>query len=902
MTDNQLEAIFDAALQKETEIERAAFLEGACGPNHALRDRVETLLRAHAAAGRFLSPEIVGDEETPGSVIGRYKLLQRIGEGGFGVVYMAEQLEPVRRKVALKIIKLGMDTRQVVARFESERQALALMDHPHIARVFDAGATDSGRPYFVMELVRGVAITEYCDRNSLSLRERLELFVSVCLAVQHAHQKGIIHRDLKPSNILVTLHDGKPVPKVIDFGVAKATCQRLTDKTVFTEFRQAIGTPQYMSPEQAEMSGLDVDTRCDIYSLGVLLYELMTSTTPLDADWLKSAGYAELQRIIREEEPPPPSQRVSTLHEQLVTIARQRRSEPTGLPRLFRGDLDWIVMKALEKDRTRRYATAGEFAADIERHLHHEPVIASPPGVIYRMRKFARRNRTGVTAGLIVAFTVLIGLAAATAGFVRANREAARSRTIASFLEEIVVAVNPTEAGNRHVNVEDVINRARALFGDDHATVAAALDSLAMQVQRAGNLQGAEELFEESARIWRKVCGETCPSLGVTLGHVGSLHRLQGDDARAESALREALSIAARLPESLQLSFCESRSELATILQRTGRTDEAIELLNEVLRIRRLERGGQEHQIGATLEQLTGLLVMANRIDEADQAFAEGIEVYRPLLPRDGASIAYYHFAYGHWLRQHGRLEKAEPLLREAVRIYRQMPNPPRDLFLGALDGLFQLIRRRDDALEETIAVFHECMHNMAHVIGNDHPQIGAHLFGFARVLGDSNRSAEAIPLLIDGMRIHRKAHGERWEAGSTLDVIAGHVRRIVLVGDLPSARYQVAMDGAAALVADDPSRVAWRHLRGMCHFRLEHWHEALADLSPAEGADASGENEIQRRAFVCLARFRAGEIDAARRSAVELEQETAVGAVRTTGDTKRLLDEVHEVSSDGDL
>src|SRR5262245_1968729 len=327
MKDSRLELIFDAALHKATEGERAAYLEGACGRDADLRNRVETLLRAHADAAGFLQATVAppAAHEAPGTTIGRYKLLQQIGEGGFGVVYMAEQLEPVRRKVALKIIKLGMDTKQVVARFESERQALALMDHPHIARVFDAGATDSGRPYFVMELVKGISITEYADKNGLAMRERLELFISVCQAVQHAHQKGIIHRDIKPSNVLVTLHDGKPVTKVIDFGIAKATSMRLTEKTIFTEFRQIVGTPQYMSPEQAEMSGLDVDTRCDIYSLGVLLYELLTATTPIDAEWLKTAGYGDVQRIIREEDPPPPSLRVSTLHEQLETVARNRR-------------------------------------------------------------------------------------------------------------------------------------------------------------------------------------------------------------------------------------------------------------------------------------------------------------------------------------------------------------------------------------------------------------------------------------------------------------------------------------------------------------------------------------------------------------------------------------------------
>jgi serine/threonine protein kinase len=303
--------------------------------------------------------------EGAGTIIGRYKLLQQIGEGGFGVVYMAEQKEPVKRRVALKIIKLGMDTKEVIARFEAERQALALMDHPHIAKVLDADTTETGRPYFVMELVKGVSIAEFCDQNQLPARARLELFVPVCQAVQHAHQKGVIHRDLKPSNILVTLHDGQPVPKVIDFGVAKALNQELTEKTLFTAYGHMVGTPQYMSPEQAEMSGLDVDTRSDIYSLGVVLYELLTGTTPLEARKLRSAAYAEMQRLIREEEAPRPSLRVSTLGERLTVVARDRHCNPMQLQQLLRGELDWIVLKALEKDRTRRYETANGLARDL---------------------------------------------------------------------------------------------------------------------------------------------------------------------------------------------------------------------------------------------------------------------------------------------------------------------------------------------------------------------------------------------------------------------------------------------------------------------------------------------------------------------------------------------------------
>jgi serine/threonine protein kinase/WD40 repeat protein len=415
--------------------QRAAYLDEACAGDAALRQLVEALLEAHEEAGEFLENPAPGAEPTPaagpqslraasattsasgekaGDRIGRYKLLQQIGEGGCGVVYMAEQEEPVRRQVALKVIKLGMDTKSVIARFEAERQALALMDHPNIAKVLDAGTTETGRPYFVMELIRGIKITDYCDQHNLSTRQRLDLFVQVCQAIQHAHQKGVIHRDIKPSNILVTLRDGVPVPKVIDFGIAKATTdQRLTDKTLFTAFQQFIGTPAYMSPEQAEMSELGIDTRSDIYSLGVLLYELLTGQTPFDAKELLQAGLDAMRRIIREQEPARPSTRLSTLLEaERTSVASHRQTDALKLIHLVRGDLDWIVMKSLEKDRTRRYETANGLAADIRRHLNSEPVVASPPGNLYRLQKLVRRNRLATFALLAILLSLLAGLVA----------------------------------------------------------------------------------------------------------------------------------------------------------------------------------------------------------------------------------------------------------------------------------------------------------------------------------------------------------------------------------------------------------------------------------------------------------------------------------------------------------
>jgi serine/threonine protein kinase len=427
------ETLFHLALEQPA-AERAAFLEKICGGDNGLRQRVQRLLDAHDKPGGFLAqPPVQGPAtvdtpapaEGPGSRIGPYKLLQQIGEGGMGTVFMAEQTEPVRRRVAVKVIKAGMDSRQVIARFEAERQALALMDHPNIAKVLDAGTTGAplsplagpgfggegtGRPYFVMELVKGVPITKYCDEDHLTPKQRLELFVPVCKAVQHAHQKGIIHRDLKPSNILIALYDGKPVPKVIDFGVAKATGQKLTDKTLFTDFGAVVGTLEYMSPEQAELNQLDIDTRSDIYSLGVLLYELLTATTPLDRKRLRQAALLESLRLIREEEPPRPSTRLSKT-EELPSVAANRGLDPKKLSGLVRGDLDWIVMKCLEKDRDRRYETANGLAMDVQRYLTEEPVLASPPSAAYRLRKFARRNKTALrtTAAVLLVLLVAAG-------------------------------------------------------------------------------------------------------------------------------------------------------------------------------------------------------------------------------------------------------------------------------------------------------------------------------------------------------------------------------------------------------------------------------------------------------------------------------------------------------------
>jgi eukaryotic-like serine/threonine-protein kinase len=680
--------------------------------------------------------------EGPGTRIGPYKLLQPIGEGGMGVVYMAEQEKPIRRRVALKVIKAGMDTDQVVARFEAERQALALMDHPNIARVLDAGATESGRPFFVMELVHGIPITEYCDQARLTPRQRLELFVPVCQAIQHAHQKGIIHRDLKPSNVLVTLHDGRPVPKVIDFGVAKAISQRLTERTMFTQFGAVIGTLEYMSPEQAEWSGLDIDTRSDIYTLGILLYELLTGTTPLERAKLHQAGYAEILRRIKEEEPPKPSTRLSASQPALASIAARRRTEPAKLTRLVRGELDWIVLKALENDRTRRYETANELARDIERYLHDEPVEACPPSAMYRLRKLARKHRAAMAT--LAGFAAVI-LIAAIVSTLLAIRATTAERLASRRLTESEEARRQAEAVSRRL--VEMFRRTDPILDGRQLKVVDLLDQTTRDLD--AEFPGAS-----------KIKGELLHTLGGTYHGLGLYDRAAELLARALSVRQAALG--PDHPDTLYSMY-----ELAATYMECDRVNEATPRFEEALRLRKA-RLGPDHP--DTLESMFGLAwayMTAGRLDEATWLSEELLRLRKAKLGPDHPDTFYSMSAVAVAYRGNTRFFEAIPLLEEALKL--------RKAKLG-LDHVWTLqsmwilawVYQDADRLDEAIRLSEEALELYKAKLGPDHPDtlitraVRAGALGRMRL--QQKKYAEAEPLLREDLTSRKRVMPNYWQ------------------------------------------------------------------------------------------------------------------------------------------
>jgi non-specific serine/threonine protein kinase/serine/threonine-protein kinase len=682
------------------------------------------------APSEYLTP-VAAVPKPSGRVIGPYRLLQKVGEGGMGEVWEAEQTEPVRRRVALKVIKKGLDTRRVVARFEAERQALALMNHPNVAMVFDAGETPGGRPYFAMEFVKGEPITSYCDRHRLSTRERLELFIAVCDGVQHAHQKGIIHRDLKPSNILVTIDDeARPAPKIIDFGVAKATRHSLTDSTLFTEFGQLIGTPEYMSPEQAEMTGTDVDTRTDVFSLGIVLYELLAGTLPLDVSTTRRAGIAEIQRQIREDEPPRPSARVSVLTDESPAVLNRRLPDVATLRRGLKGDLDAITMKALEKERTRRYGSATELGADIRRFLNNEPVLATPASTVYKTRKFVRRHRLAVTlagalALLVAGFAATMAVQArriarerdrANQQAARAEQEAERARQVSGFLVDLFEISDPDKARGSTITAREVLDygakriegelqgepelRAElmgamgrvylslglsddaarllrvvlgteeAVHGPRHPHVATAHFDLAQALQGLGDFATARTHIQEAIAQRRALTPDDALALAKALAIGAGIELEAGDFATAESTYRESLPLFESLGSAGDADRADALVALAVLKEYIGRNDEVEPLYEEALAIRR--SGGGDHEpseLAGTLSNMGLWLTKVGRYPEAERRLEESLAIKKRLYGEDHAAVALTLYKLAELNVAKGDPAAAEPLARRAVTI-----------------------------------------------------------------------------------------------------------------------------------------------------------------------------------------------------------------------------------------
>ncbi|SPE56957.1 Serine/threonine protein kinase with TPR repeats (fragment) [Verrucomicrobia bacterium] len=771
------ESIFDGALQLPPE-QRENYIKAASGEDPSLRQRVTELLRAHEGDGETLKVPAVERlqqitvvtwppaGEKAGDKIGPYKLLQRIGEGGCGYVFMAEQEQPVRRRVALKVIKLGMDTKEVVGRFEVERQALAMMEHPNIAKVFDAGATESGRPYFVMELVRGIKITDYCDQNKVPMAERLRLFTQVCLAIQHAHQKGIIHRDIKPSNILVTMHDGVPVPKVIDFGIAKATHGRLTDKTVFTQFEQFIGTPAYMSPEQAEMTSLDIDTRSDIYSLGVLLYELLTSRTPFDPKELLASGLDAMRRAIREQEPPRPSTKLSTmLAGDLTTVAKQRHAAPPKLIHLVKGDLDWIVMKALEKDRTRRYDTAAGFASDIESFLSNQPVLARPPSSVYRFQKWVRRNKVAFAAASAVALSLLLGGAGFTWMYFRekqarhlADLEAVRSGQVAAFLEDMLKGVGPSVA-----------------LGRDTKLLHEILDKTVERVSRD---------LKDQPGVQAELCNT-----------IGEVYRAIGQPGRAEEMHRNAHELQSRGASGKSADAATSLNNLAMVLCDQWKLPEAESLHRQALELRRKIYGNTNASVAASLNNLAIVLRKEGKLAEAEGLHLEALALQKRLLPADHTDIAASLNNLGWVYRDEGKFGDAEDAFRQSLAMQKKLLGENRPGVAITMDNL-AFVLCDQGKFDEAESLERHALELQRKFFGSDHPFVATGMKNLAMILGDRGELGQAEELSHQALTLRRQLHGEEHvEVANSLDGLALLLRKEKKLPDArPLAEQALAM------------------------------------------------------------------------------------------------------------
>jgi eukaryotic-like serine/threonine-protein kinase len=789
---------------KLSSAERFQFLDLACKDKPELRSQVDALLRAHFDSGAFLldpdgglsNPQTLETRvlnvalEHPGTIIAqRYKLLEAIGEGGMGSVWVAEQTQPVKRKVAVKLIKAGMDSKSVLTRFEAERQALAVMDHPNIAKVLDGGLTEQGRPYFVMEYVKGIPINEYCDSAKLDIAERLQLFTQVCQAVQHAHQKGIIHRDLKPSNILVAPYDDKPVPKVIDFGLAKAIHQSLTENTLYTGHGMVLGTPLYMSPEQAQLNNIDIDTRSDVYSLGVLLYELLTGSTPLEKQRFMQAAWDEMRRMIQEDDPPLPSQRLSSI-ESLPSVAACRHAEPARLTRLVRGELDWIVMKALEKERTRRYDSPTSFAADITRYLAGEPVMAAPPRTIYRIQKFVGRNKGKVLAASLVLLALVAGIASTSWQWYRAEQslaaeaiqrknaednqreaEAARAEAVTQQVrakeheaeaikqasiakaQEVEAKKQEAEARRQAAEAKQQATIAQAVI-DFQSTMFAAADPYQLLGDNVTVVQAMEAAVQELNRgAFRHeplVEAKVRNAIGNTLRSLGRF-----DDA--EPNLQRSLAIYRdRLPAE-HPDLARASLDLATLWFQQNKLSDAERLIREALAIYTAAQPGENPHVAVCLTNLASVYSLQNNFAEAESLNREALEIFRATLPAESPHVSAALGKLALLLIDQHRLAEAEPLLRESLAIAQSAYPIGHPVIADNLLRLASLLIDQD-RLAESEKLVRAALKIQRSALPDGHPSIAESLNNLALLLKRSNKLAEAEPLYREALDIRRAA------------------------------------------------------------------------------------------------------------------------------------------------
>jgi tetratricopeptide (TPR) repeat protein len=701
-------------------------------------------------------------------VIGRYHLLQKVGEGGMGEVWLAEQKEPVRRRVALKLVKAGMNTREVIARFESERQALALMDHPAIAKVFDAGSTPQGAPYFVMEYVVGVPITAYCDNHRLSTRERLELFMHVCEGVQHAHQKAIIHRDLKPSNILVTEMDGHLAPKIIDFGVAKALSQSLTAETLLTRAGSLVGTPEYMSPEQALSSGEDIDTRTDVYSLGIIFYELLAGAAPIE---LHRVAFHEFLRRLREEEPPKPSTKVRT-HDPATSaeVARKRQTEPPTLVRQLRGDLDSIALKALEKDRARRYGSPSEFAADIGRYLRHEAVLAVPPSVAYRARKFARRYRAALATACAFALVLITAAVVSIGQSIRANRQAAVAQAVNDFLQNdlLAQASAATQSGSsakpdRDLKVRTALDRAAARIGGKFAgqpeVEAAIRDTMGQTYTDLGLYPEARTQLEQALDLHRRALGAKNPKILKTMSRLGRIAMLQGKYPAAEALLSQALASQRRVLGSEHADTLGSMDNLATVYMCEGKYLQAELLHSQVMEIQRRMLGPEHPETLGSMSSLANVYFNEGKSPQAEALHSQVLEIRRRVLGPDHPDTLRSMNNLGYVYENEGKHAQAEALLSQVLEIERRVLGPEHPSTLGSMNNL-AVVYKGEDKYAQADALISQTVEIERRVLGPEHPSTLGSMDNLANVYMDEGKYAQAEALYSQTVGITRRVLG----------------------------------------------------------------------------------------------------------------------------------------------